>query len=73
MHHVPGGQPGGAGRRVAPDRYNTVADRVAGVLTLRTEQLQREIDAAKGGERKLLERIENVKKIVVLPWQNGKK
>lgn len=42
-----------------PDQHNTVTDRVAGILLLRTEKLQDEIDAAKGGERKLLEKIES--------------
>ena len=59
MHHVPGGQPGGAGRRVSPQKHSAVTDRVAGILLLRTEKLQHEIDAAKGGELKLLEKIEN--------------
>ena len=48
----------GVGRRVSPERYGTIGDRVAGILLLRTEQLENEIRLNKGNEQKLLSNIQ---------------
>ena len=50
---------GGGGRRVHPDTYSKMNDRVAGILLLRTEKLENEIIKNKDNEQKLLTSIHN--------------
>jgi hypothetical protein len=56
-HHMHYAEHGG--RRVNPERYSTVGDRVAGILLLRTEQLEKEIENNHHSETKIMNNIQS--------------